>query len=109
MENETILSEPSENSKVVITVLVAMFVVGLLLWLFQAPVASGSFVFWSGAVLMAIPGYVAAESLGSLGLGANFAKKLPKAVRIIFGVLWLLICLLIFSLVLAFLSSMIGT
>ncbi len=108
MENKAIFSEPPKSSKVAISVLVVMFIAGFLLWLLLAPVVNGSIVFWSGVVLMAIPGYVAAESLGSLGLGANFVKKLPKAVRIIFGVLWVLICLLIFSLVLAFLSSMVG-
>jgi len=108
MESEIIFSERPKNSKVAITVLVAMFVAGFLLWLLLAPVVNGSIVFWGGVALMAIPGYVAAESLGSLGLGANFVKKLPKALRIVFGVLWVLACLLIFSSVLAFLSSMVG-
>ena len=108
MENEAILSEQHKNSKVAISVLGMMFIAGFLLWLLLAPVANGSIVFWSGVVLMAVPCYVAAESLGSLGLGANFVKNLPKAVRIIFAVLWVLICLSIFSLVLAFLSSMVG-
>lgn len=108
MENEIIFNERPKNPKIAITVLVVMFVAGVLLWLLQAPVVNGSSIFWVGVVLMAIPGYVAAESLGSLGLGANFVKKLPKGVRIIFGVLWVLVCLLIFSLVLAFLSSMVG-
>lgn len=109
MKNEATLSERPKNSKVGITVLAVMFIAGFILWLLLAPVVSGSIVFWSVVVLMAIPGYVAAESLGSLGLGANFVKKLPKVVRIIFGVFWVLVCLLIFSLVLAFLSSMVGT
>jgi len=109
MENEIILNERPQNSKVAITVLVAMFVAGFLLWLLQAPVVNGSIVFWGGVVLMAIPGYVAAESLGSLGLGADFVKKLPRSVRVLFGVLWVLICLLIVSVVLAFLSSMVGS
>ncbi|WP_145924327.1 hypothetical protein [Microbulbifer aggregans] len=109
MENEAILSERSKCSKAAITVLVAMFIAGLLLWLLLAPVEKGSVVFWSGVVLMAIPGYVAGESLGSLGLGADFVKKLSKSLRIIFGFSWVLICLLIFSAVLAFLSSMVGT
>lgn len=85
-----------------------MFVAGLSLWLLLYPVVSGSIIFWLGAVLMAIPSYVAAESLGSLGLGANFVKKLPQYARIIFGVLWVVICLLIISVVLGFLSSMVG-
>lgn len=109
MEREVIFNERPKNSKIAIAVLVVMFIAGFMLWLLLAPVESGSVVFWSGAVLMAIPGYVAAESLGSLGLGAKFVKKIPKAVRIIFGVLWVLVCLLIISLVLAFLSSMVGT
>ncbi len=57
---------------------------------------------------MAIPVYVAAESLGSFGLGASFVKRLPRSVRIIFGVLWVLICLLVISVVLGLLSSMVG-
>lgn len=108
MKSEVILSERPKNPKIAIAVLIVMFIAGFLLWLLLAPVVNGSIVFWSGVVLMSIPGYVAAESLGSLGLGANSVKKLPKAARIIFGVLWVLVCLLAFSLVLAFLSTMVG-
>lgn len=109
MKNEIILGKRPRSSKVAIAVLIVMFIAGFLLWLLLAPVVNGSIVFWIGVGLMAIPGYVTAESLGSLGLGASFVKKLPKALRIIFGVFWLLICLLIFSFVLAFLSSIVGT
>ena len=109
MEGQIIFSEESKNSKLAIVILLAMFVVGFTLWLLLYPVASGPIVFWVGAVLMAIPGYVAVESLGSLGLEAEFVKKLPRFSRIIFGVFWLLICLLIISVILGFLSSMVGS
>ena len=108
MERQVILSEEPKSSKLAIAILVAMFLAGFALWLVLYPVTSGSIVFWAGAVLMAVPGYVAVESLVSLGLGANFVKKLPRSARIIFGVFWVLICLLIISVVLGILSSMVG-
>lgn len=109
MENEAIYSEGSKNSKIVVIILVAMFTAGFLLWLLLRPIENGSIVFCSGVVLMAIPGYVAVESLGSLRLGANFVKSLAKPIRIIWGVFWVLVCLLIISLVIAFLSEMVGS
>lgn len=108
MASRAIFSKNQKTSTLVVTVLVMMFIAGFFLWLILAPVVNGSFVFWSGIVLMVIPGFIAAESLGSLGLDSNFTKKMPKTLRIIFGVLWVIICLLLFSLVLAFLSSMVG-
>lgn len=108
MESQIIFNEEPKSSRLAIAVLAVMFVAGFTLWLLLYPIASGSIVFWSGAILMAIPGYVAIESLGALGLGANFIKKLPRPARIIFGVFWVLICLLILSVVLGFLSAMVG-
>lgn len=108
MDNQIIFSKESKSSKIAILILVAMFTSGFILWLFLYPVTSGSATFWAGAVLMAIPGYVAAESLGSWGLGSNFAKNLSGPAKIIFGVFWLLVCLIIFGLALRLLSSMVG-
>ena len=85
-----------------------MFVIGFVLWLSVYPVGYRSAIFWVGAVLMAIPGYVAGEGLGSLGLESKFAKKLPRVLRILFGVFWVLVCLVIFWLILGLLTSMVG-
>ena len=108
MRNQLIFNEGPKSSKVAIAVLLAMFIVGFSLWLLLYPIVNGSIVFWVGAVLMIVPGYVAAENLGSLGLEANFLKELPRFARMLFGVFWVLLCLLIFGLVLILLSAMVG-
>lgn len=108
MENEAIFCEGPKYSKIAIIILVAMFTAGFLLWLLLAPIENGSIAFWSGVVLTAIPGYVAVERLGSLGLGAAFVKNLAKPISTICGVFWVLVCLIIISLVIAFLSAMVG-
>ena len=107
MGKQIIFTEERKVSKIVILILITLFVAGFVLWLFMYPISYGSVIYWVGAVLMAIPGYVAGESLGSMGLTSNFARKLPKVLRIFFGVFWVIVCLLIFGVVLGLLSSMI--
>ena len=104
MDRQAIFNEEPKTSKVTTSVLLAMFIVGFTLWLLLYPIVSGSLVFCVGLILMAIPSYVAIESLGSLGLGAEFVNKLPRNIRILFGVLWMLV----FSLILGLLSSLVG-
>lgn len=89
-------------------VLFSMFISGLALWFLLYPIKQYSIEFWTGVVLMIIPGLVAAESLGSLGLSADGVKKLPKVIRLIFGVFWVLLCLFIFGSVFGLLSSLVG-
>ena len=107
MGKQIIFTEEQKISKIVVFLLVTSFVAGFVLWLFMYPISYGSLIFWVGAILMAIPGYVAGESLGSMGLMSNFSRNLPKVLRIFFGVFWVIVCLLIFGVVLGLLSSMI--
>jgi hypothetical protein len=100
-------SEKLNNSKSTILILVAMFTTGFSGWLFLSPVIFGSAIFWIGAVLMGIPSYVAGENLGSFGLDSRFANKLSSSARIMFGVFWILFCLLVYGVVLGFLSPMV--
>jgi len=106
MNSQNIFRETQKTSKVAIAVLLMMFIGGFALWCVLYPVVYDSIIFWVGAVLMAIPGYIATESFGSLGLNAGFIKNLPRSARILFGVFWMLVCLLLFGLVLGLLSLM---
>ena len=107
MKDQRMLGEAANNSKSTIFILVLMFTTGFSSWLFLSPVTYGSALFWVGAVLMGIPGYVAGESLGSFGLESHFSNRLSSSARIIFGVFWILVCLLVYGIVLNYLSSMI--
>ena len=108
MEHQLTFNKETKNSKTEIVILSGIFITGFLLWLYLSPIVMGSFVFWFGAVVMAIPGYVALESFGAFGLNAKFVKNIPRFVRILFGVFWALICLLFFSFILILLSSLLS-
>ena len=107
MESKTIFRDERKHTKIAVLMLIAMFVGGFSIWFVSYPVVYASIAFWIGAVLMAIPGYAAMESFGSLGLGSNFSKRWSRASRIAFGVLWMLVCLVVFGLALSLLSSMV--
>jgi hypothetical protein len=92
-----------------ILLLLGLFTVGFGLWFFFRPVAWGSAVFWIGCAVMAIPSYVAIESFGTLGLSNKWIKHLPRLLRIVCGVIWILLGLVIISLMITFLSSFIGS
>ena len=108
MESRKIFTEEEHNSKIVILVFSLMFFLGLALWVVFTPVIYGSVIFWLGAILMGVPGYLAGEGLGSFGLGSNFIKNISRTGRIIFGVIWVLFCVSIYSLVLGGLSVLVG-
>ena len=108
MRHQLTFNKETKSSRAAIAILSGMFIGGFILWFYLSPIEKGSVVYWLGFVLMAIPGYVALESFGAFGLNAKFVKNLPRFVRIVFGVFWVLICLLIFSLALILLSSLLS-
>lgn len=89
-------------------ILTIMFVGGFVLWVVFNPVAYGSVVFWIGALLMGLPSYCFTEFLGGWGFERRFLKTLPRSARIMFGVIWALIFLIIISLVFIFVSSLVA-
>ena len=82
------------------------FVIGFALWVYFFPVVSYSVIFWVGAVLMGCPVYCAGEALGSFGLELKFLNSWPKSLRILFGVIWVLVCMTIFIIIIGVLASM---
>ena len=88
--------------------LTLLFCLGFGLWVYYYPIAIYSPIFWLGVILMGIPIYIAAESIGSLGLNAKFVKELSRFSRILFGLVWILSGLVIFSLVVGLLSTMVS-
>ena len=107
MESKTIFRDERKRTKNAVLILIAMFVGGFSIWFVSYPVVYSSIAFWIGAVLMAIPGYAATESFGSFGLASNLSKRWSRAARMAFGVLWILVCLVVFGLALSLLSSMV--
>lgn len=91
----------------VVGALVFSFIIGLCLWVFYSPIVMWSMIFWIGLVTMGIPIYIALESFGELGLSRQFVKRLPRSIRIIYGVIWVLIGMVIFLLIVAILSELI--
>ncbi len=82
------------------------FVIGFALWVYFFPVVSYSVVFWAGSVLMGCPIYCAGESLGSFGLELEFLNSWAKSLRVLFGVIWVLVCMAIFIIIIGALASM---
>ena len=96
-----------DDHGILIIIGVVLFVLGCSLRIFFRPVAYGSFIFWSGAALMTLPGLAVAEGLSSLGLGAEFVKKLSTPTRILFGIFWCLVCILFCYVILFFLKLLV--
>ena len=108
MSEGWIQENKSKRTAKVAAYLTLLFCAGFGLWAYFYPVAIYSAIFWLGVILMGIPIYIAAESIGSLGLNAKFVRKLSKFSRILFGVVWVLCGFAIFSLVVGLLSIMVS-
>jgi len=89
-----------------LVLLILSFVIGFALWFYFYPVVTNSVVFWVGAVLMGCPIYCAGEGLGSFGLNLKLLNSWPKSLRILFGVIWVLVCMTIFIIIIGALVSM---
>jgi len=107
--NEKFTFEGKSKKPIKVTVyLVLSFIIGFILWVCFYPVNAYSTIFWLGATVMGFPIYVAVEGLGALGLNAKWVKILPRFLRIIFGVFWVLVCISIIGLAIGLLSSMLA-
>ncbi len=106
MNEEWNLEGKSSRSIKAVVLLILAFMIGLAVWVYFFPIITYSPVFWLGAVLMGLPLYCAAEGLGSFGLDREFLNKFPRFLRIIYGVIWVLVCMAICIVVVCALSSM---
>jgi hypothetical protein len=92
----------------VVTVLATSFMAGFLIFVVFSPIEKYSFTFWIGAALMAIPGWVALESLGAYGFNSKLVNRPSKAARICLGVIWVLLCLAIYAFAITIISSLVA-
>ncbi len=106
MKGDWNFEEKSTWSIKALVVSIFSFVIGFALWVYFFPVVSYSVVFWVRAVLMGCPIYCAGEALGSFGLELEFFNSWPKSLRILFGVIWVLVCMAIFIIIIGALASM---
>jgi hypothetical protein len=106
MNEEWNFEEKSSRSNKAVAVLIISFLIGLTLWAYFFPVVIYSGIFWVGAVLMGFPVYCAGEGLGSFGLDRKCIKSWPRFLRIIYGVIWVFLCMVIFIVIIGALSSM---
>lgn len=106
MNEKCNLEEKSSRLIKAITILVVSFVIGVAVWAYFSPIITYSIVYWIGFILMGLPICCAAEGLVGLGLNWNFAKNWSRFLRLIYGVIWVLICMAACMIVINVLSSM---
>lgn len=108
MNEEWSFEEKSSRPIYVTLGLILSFFLGVALWAFTYPLEKYSLVFWLGIALLILPIWCLAEGLGNLGLEARFIKRWPHSLRITFGVLWGIFCLVVLFSLLGALSSMVA-
>ena len=71
---------------------------GCLLWTFFSPVETGSVIYWVGFALFLLPVWVFLEFIGTVVLSKRITGKMPRFVRITYGVVILSVLIVIVSL-----------
>lgn len=108
MNEEWNFEEKTSRPIYVTLALITLFIAGVAVWCFAYPVEKYSLLFWIGVGLLILPLGCLAEGLGNLGFEAKFIKRWPRFLRITFGVLWGIFCLVVLFSLLGALSAMVA-
>ena len=68
------------------------FLMACVIWIFIYPVYPSLILYWVSIAFTGLPALVFAEWIVNIGFGNRFVAAWPRALRIVFGVLWVLLC-----------------